>query len=127
LEEKEMAAADEMRTWQVGDRIWRRICASVNGPFLTELECKRTDRGNFMFKADHGRGDFTDRMVAYGHQPRWGLVCFIDSPPEGNWTYLQIDRIGGRGNVVFVSAKYGALQELAAQYSRQIGNWRDLF
>lgn len=100
----------------VGTKIWRPIAAHVNGPYLDKVEFEKTDRGQYMFKADSGRGYFTKEMVAFSATCRFGLVCFVDEPPTGIWTYFQVTRVSRNGRSVQVHAVEGDSQELYAQY-----------
>lgn len=110
---------------EVGTIIWRGISGHVNGPFLDKFECERTDRGSFMFKADSGRGHFTDQLVAFSATNRWGLVCFVDEPPQGPWTHFEVIRVNRNGKSVVVRAVRGDPEQLFRQY-KGIGNCRHL-
>jgi hypothetical protein len=109
----------------VGTRIWRPISAHVHGPLLDKVEYERTERGQYLFKADAGRGHFTKEWVAFSATCRFGLVCFIDEPPTGPWTYFEVMRISRNGKSVHVQAVNGDPKELYAQYE-DIGIRNDL-
>jgi len=100
----------------VGTKIWRPIAAHVKGPYIEAVEFYKTDRGQFMFKADSGRGHFTKEMVAFGATCRFGIACFIDEPPLGPWTHFEVMRVSRNGRSVQVRAIEGDSKELYAQY-----------
>lgn len=109
----------------LGTIIWRGISGHVKGPFLDKLECERTERGSYMFKADSGRGHFTDQLVAFSAKNRWGLVCFVDEPPREPWTHFEVIRVNKGGRSVVVRAIRGDPEDLFRQY-KGIGNCRHL-
>lgn len=106
---------------EVGTLIWRGIHAHIKGPGLDQFACVRTERGSWMFKTDSGRGHFTNELVAFSGQNRWGLVCFIDEPPEGPWTHFEVLRVNKNGKSVQVRAACGDPGELFKQYDPMVG------
>ena len=100
----------------VGTKIWRPIAAHMKGPYLDKVEFAKTEHGQYMFKADAGRGYFTKEMVAFSSSCRFGLVCFIDELPTGPWTYFEVTRVSRNGRSVQVRAVEGDSKDLYAQY-----------
>jgi len=110
---------------EVGTIIWRGISGHVDGSYLDKFECHQTDRGSYMFKADSGRGHFTDQLVAFSGTCRFGLTCFVGTPPRDPWTHFVVVRLNKSGKSVVVRAVYGDPEELFKQY-KGIGNCRHL-
>ncbi len=110
---------------EVGTLIWRGITGHVKGPFLDKLECAPTNFGSYMFKADSGRGHFTDQMVAFSASCNFGLVCFVDEPPKGDWTHFEVIRVNRNGKSVVVCPVRDDPETLFNQY-KGIGNCRHL-
>lgn len=106
----------------VGDKVWRAINAHANGPQIEVLHCRTGAKGDYFFKADSGRGHFTNQLVAFDGDCKFGLICFVGEPPVGPWTHFVVTRVSRSGTSVHVRTAYGNPKELYAQYDKTVGN-----
>lgn len=126
---------------EVGQRIWRPVdfsCpkgmamgeAAKHGKLVKTVRefemAELTDRGTYVMRASRAQcHQNKDALWAYAPKTeingklvvRMGLVCFLKSQLQPDWTWLVVTSLTKRGNALFAHPVSGNLDELLSQYA----------